>query len=191
VTLQCRFVIVFDEPIIDLGDYILPFIDKEDEETAKKLHKETMPKVVSHELAHAYLNNILCGEDELPEWFHEGMATYFTGSGEAQWVVDAEGVMVSSPPDEYKEYDLVFRYLGAQLGGDGFNQVVREAFGDNSVEGIFQKTETTSYEDLLEKAQVWEKEQEKEEAIIKVVIIVGIGIAFLVLFLFLLPRFLR
>lgn len=169
VTLPCRFIVVLDEH---------GFTDKE-----KKLSKKTLPETISHELVHAYFQAMRCEGDELPKWFREGAAVYFSG-GKEHSITYSEGgrevILVASTPEEYQEYQTVFRYLRSELGEEDFNATIRGAVEGNSIEEIFQKTDTDSFEELSKEAQDWKKAEDRQKklrnAAIALAVFFGLGV---------------
>jgi len=145
VALPFRFVIVLEESdtvFDDLG-----------------MEEKSRSKTISHELVHAYLEAKLDLEDDLPTWFHEGLATNLSGGAKTQTIslmipgLSAE--IVRTAPEDYLTYDTVFRYLESELSEEGFNKVVREAIENNSVEGIFLATGFADFDELLVTAEKW------------------------------------
>ena len=82
------------------------------------LQSQKLPKTLSHELVHAYLKSLTgsAGFDAFPIWYDEGLAIYFSGSGEDTSIVTPNGQIVVTPTEDYKHYQIVFDYLEAELG---------------------------------------------------------------------------
>ncbi|MDP8979004.1 MAG: hypothetical protein M3O35_00275 [Acidobacteriota bacterium] len=99
----------------------------------RQVAARTIPKVLSHELVHAYINSglRLSDYDKLPPWFQEGCAVYFSGSGGTESAVEINGatwnIYTVKDTREYREYGLMFRELERRTGRRQLYAGVREA----------------------------------------------------------------
>jgi hypothetical protein len=93
----------------------------------QRLQAQTLPRTVSHELVHAYVNASIGIEalEELPRWYAEGVAIYLSGSGEDHVVVGPDSTMVTTSPQDYRAYRDNFKFLEAKLGQERLLQVIR------------------------------------------------------------------
>ncbi len=136
LTLWCRFVAVFKE----------------------NKSPDQLQDTISHELVHAYIASYLgASRDDLPRWFHEGVAQYLSDSKDTySYRTGMNTEMISWSPQDYANYRLCFRYLDSRLGTAGVDQFVREAVvGRNAEKALWREARVTSFEDLLAKANRW------------------------------------
>lgn len=134
ITLRGRFIAVF------LGDK----------------SRQELEDTISHELTHAYLvSHLGAGSDNLPEWFHEGLALHL--SSEHDFYVSESrlgGETVSRPSEEYRNYRLVFRHLEKKLGRQGLANFIRQSIEQRSTEGPLRAAVgVASYEELLSQVE--------------------------------------
>lgn len=121
-------------------------------------------RTLSHELAHAYILSQLKERNRLPKWFIEGFAIHFSGSHRTTIVVKQGKVTRIEPPQEYKNYELIFRYLESASGGkENFYALIRQAVQENSVTAIARAVDINPDQNpdemtdvLLKKAHGWE-----------------------------------
>ena len=170
-----------------LSRYIAVLVEKPITWEERELQEQSLPKTISHELVHAYVNSLLgaLNQDKLPKWFHEGCAIYFSGSGETDSVTmmrsAPEGIVyvthTRSEPEEYQQYETNFRYLESKLGDEGLYQTIRDAIENRSVEPVFRSAKVMNYEELFNKAQAWHRTRRN----VKMVIIIACPIILLII----------
>lgn len=128
--------------------------------------RQSQVRILSHELVHAYVNAILGSErKKLPLWFHEGCATYFSGSPGGARVSELIQTPVGfrhvlfqeQAPRDYRQYKLVFAYLRAKLGKRHLYALVRQAIDTRSVQSLLTSVQVHDAEGLSAKAQSWER----------------------------------
>jgi len=151
ITLLCRYIIIKLD---------LPLSPAED-----KLQKRVLPKTISHELVHAYINSAigLADHSKLPVWFHEGCAIYLSGSGGTTSVIHTIRTFGGqirmtyklSDPLEYKEYKIVFDYLEAELGKEVLYALIKDTIQNRNVNQIYARANVQSFEQLLSDAEKW------------------------------------
>ncbi len=136
LTLWCRFVAVFKE----------------------NKSPDQLQDTISHELVHAYISSYLgASRDDLPRWFHEGVALYLSDSKDTySYRTGMNTEMISWSPKDYANYRLCFRYLDSILGKPGIERFIREAVvGRNAEKALWREAQITSFDDLLNKANRW------------------------------------
>ena len=136
LTLWCRFIAVFKE--------------------SKSL--EQLQDVISHELVHAYILSYLGTErDDLPRWFHEGVALYLSDAKDTySYRTGMNTEMVSWSPADYANYRLSFKYLDSRLGKAGVDQFIREAVvGRDAEKALWRNARLRSFDEMLADARKW------------------------------------
>ena len=137
------------------------------------LSSSEVREVVSHELAHAYVNS--CADSslgDLPEWFCEGLALYASDRntgllrvlfGENGYDSDSDMIQVlfdlrsAEHGKELVGDGLAIRYLRRMLGQPGFALFVRQAVEQGSVEGpMITVFGTDSPQPLMNHAYTWQ-----------------------------------
>jgi len=178
ITLPCRFIVVLKSPeLFPIMNRLFP--------GQVALSKEDLERTISHEFVHAYLLAQLGAKKELPKWFHEAVAVYFSEGAKELSVNYTFGDVVigtvsAEAPEKYKEYDVLVRYLLFRFGEQGFYETIKVAVETGSVEEIFQKTGSHDFEDLFEKAQEWEENSGREKTIRGIMIGEGFVLMFVV-----------
>ena len=129
------------------------------------LESQTMPKTISHELVHSYLNSTIGVEnlDSFPVWYHEGMAIHFSGSNEPSCVYRSSGSNVvsecSASPEDYEQYAANFKYLQAEMGEDRFLEVLKHSIEDINPSILYSGLGFSNYENFAVQARKWKKKQ--------------------------------
>ena len=128
----------------------------------KIVQAKTLPETHSHELVHAYINSAL-GEanyDQLPDWYHEGLATYFSGST-SEFTVEIPGGMAitHTSPQEYQQYNLNFEYLEAQYGKERLYDLIRQSVQQADAGVLLGDLGLQNEEQLVASSQAWEAAQ--------------------------------
>ncbi|MDO8684112.1 MAG: hypothetical protein Q7N50_11590 [Armatimonadota bacterium] len=81
-----------------------------------------------HEMVHAYL--VLASNGELPEWFQEASAVYFSIGKEGKLyhkTKDLRVIVDMKMPEEYKNNLHLFRYLEQKVGQEKLYEFIRRA----------------------------------------------------------------
>ena len=146
VTMSCRYIAVLDPP--------QPTRDQE------RLTEESLVETVSHELVHAFLQSTLCDRNprmDLPAWFHEGFAIYFSGSGTSHVMLDRSNNTIYrvEATDEYEEYERTFLYLESRFNGRRFFEQLRKTVDEGDVTGLIDAVGLSSHEELRLAANFW------------------------------------
>jgi hypothetical protein len=151
----------FEDPNVKGVTYLTRYIAILDEEKAtwpeQALQNQTLPLTVSHELVHAYINSSLGVEKfaSMPLWFQEGVAIYFSGSGEDHRVVTPNFSISQTSPADYKQYDLNFKYLQAKLGRSRLLELIRRSVAQGDPALPLQDLSISDERQLVELSNVW------------------------------------
>lgn len=124
------------------------------------MQSQTLPETVSHELVHAYMNSVL-GLDgfEIPKWYHEGLAIYFSGSGKGHTVITPNITIQTTPPDEYQQYDTVFRYLEAKTGREKLLEKIKQSLEQVDPSILYQDLDIPNEQVLFAHASAWKQQR--------------------------------
>lgn len=157
-----------------------------DSPAQSRLLRDTLPRTISHELVHAYVNATLGSRARgLPVWFHEGCAIHFSGSSEYAWVTYDDGasreVAAERAPKDYRQYGDNFGYLESRLGGDAFHRALRESILSVSPLPLLQPAGISSYEDLVPRGEQWGSADRAWAPLRRAALIVGLFVGGLVL----------
>lgn len=121
--------------------------------------------IVSHELAHAYINSCIGNKnDNLPEWFHAGAALYFAGNKPeeitgAEQTADGDTIIKSHVlTGEYQQYLAVFHYLSKIKGYKKFCHFMRQSVIDGQVDKTLPQLvgQNLDFEHLYFNTSFWE-----------------------------------
>ena len=143
--------------------YIAILDDKKPTWQEQSLHKQTLPRTISHELVHAYVNTNLGIEaiNLMPTWFHEGVAIYFSRSGENQAIVTPNFSLYTTSPPDYKQYDHNFKFLEAKLGQDELVRRIRQSILSKDASLLYANLGISRDEELPIAALKWQREREQ------------------------------
>jgi len=125
------------------------------------LQSQTMPKTISHELVHAYLNSILGSKSFtiLPKWYSEGTAIYFSKSVGSNVSIAPDLTIRTISPEDYKQYDLNFRYLEARFGRKHLLALIKESVEKSSPAILLKELNISNEQELESNARSWEIQQ--------------------------------
>jgi hypothetical protein len=137
--------------------YIAVPIEEKSFWAEQALQAQTLPETISHELIHAYVNASF-GADHLPgmpDWYSEGLAIYFSGSGE-QHAVQAPGYsLVVTSPEDYRQYDLNFRYLESLFGRERLLELIRQSIATKDPQLLLREASFPDEQALVDRANTW------------------------------------
>ena len=142
--------------------YIAVLDEKKSTWAERALQVQSLPRTISHELVHTYVNSSL-GIDEinrLPTWYHEGLAIYFSHSGENQAIITPNFTLYTTPPPDYIQYDLNFKFLEANLGREVLLEKVRQSIADGDARILLEDLDIKNESELPSRALAWKAEQE-------------------------------
>jgi hypothetical protein len=140
-----------------LTRYIAVPVEEEAFWAEQVIQSRQLPETISHELVHAYVNASL-GADylpELPDWYSEGLAIYFSGSGERHAVQTPGFSLVVTSPEEYQRYDLNFRYLENRLGQERLHALIRSSLAERDPDQLYRELNLAGEAELAERAGDW------------------------------------
>jgi len=129
----------------------------------RALQVQSLPRTISHELVHTYVNSNL-GIDEinrLPTWYHEGLAIYFSHSGENQAIITPNFTLYTTPPPDYIQYDLNFKFLEANLGRELLLEKVRQSIANGESRILLEGLDIMNESELPSRSLAWKAEQEQ------------------------------
>ena len=143
--------------------YIAVLDEKKSTWPERALQVQSLPRTISHELVHTYVNSNL-GIDEinrLPTWYHEGLAIYFSHSGENQAIITPNFTLYTTPPPDYIQYDLNFKFLEANLGRELLFEKIRQSIADGEARILLEGLDIKNESELPGRALAWKAEQEQ------------------------------
>jgi hypothetical protein len=142
VTLNTRYIAVLADP--------------------RSLASGTVPKTVSHELIHAYLNAAGGAKNlrAFPAWYDEGMAIYFSGSSDPACTIGDSSGQNCQTPEKYREYTDNFNYLESQLGSEPFLATLKQSFEQADASVLYRVVGLSSDTELAAKAHAWKQKQD-------------------------------
>jgi len=153
--------------------YIAVLDEKKSTWYEQALKSQVLPTTISHELIHAYVNSAI-GIDaysEIPTWFHEGVAIYFSNSGENRAVITPNFTLYITPPADYQQYALNFKYLEHELGTDLFLSRIQEVIETRSIGSLFVNMPFNSEDELPLFAASWQQQNHQSRLIAGTIIL--------------------
>lgn len=132
-----------------------------DEEKAtwpqQALQNQTLPETISHELVHAYLN-ASPGSQAMgaPDWYHEGIAIYFSRSGEGHTIITRDLTVSTTPPKAYQQYDLNFKFLESKLDRKGLLEKIKQSLEQADPSILYRDIGIASEQELVAQADAWQ-----------------------------------
>lgn len=166
VTMLARYVAILDEEQLMWEE--------------QALQSQKLPKTLSHELVHAYLKSLTgsAGFDAFPIWYDEGLAIYFSGSGEDTSIVTPNGQIVVTPTEDYKHYQTVFEYLEAELGREQLLKLIRRSVEAVDPSMLYRGAGFYDDSHLAERAQAWKNKQDafRIGVVVLLVLLAGFGL---------------
>ena len=141
-----------------LTRYVAILVQEDIRTVEREFWMKDYRKTLSHELVHTYVNSSLgiAGMGKLPDWFHEGMAIYFSGSSQGHSMVTPDGIRIEHQPTiEYYNYGVDFEFLEAQLGQEVLYTLLLGAIENQSEDELYRAVGVADYEDLRREANEW------------------------------------
>ena len=157
----------FENPEVAGATYLTRYIAILEEQqpswAEKALQSKTLPATTSHELVHAYLNASLGPYQlgSLPRWYHEGLAVYFSGSGEEHSVITPGFSLSQTTSAEYKRFELIFEYLQDQLGDTELNALLRQSIEAADASPLYQAVGLDDERWLEQTALSWQARRQR------------------------------
>jgi hypothetical protein len=143
-----------------LSRYIAVLAERKDTWPQRALQLQTLPETISHELIHAYVNSTLGSLlFDLPTWYSEGIAIYFSGSGENHTIVTPNFSISKTSPEDYQQYDINFKFLEAKFGRERFIELINLSIekGDPSI--LYQDLHIPDEQQLASRASAWARQR--------------------------------
>lgn len=136
--------------------------------TDQLLWSRSISKTVSHELVHAYVNATLQPEriDQLPLWYHEGLAIYFSGSGETDTIVTPYYTLQITSPADYRQYEVNFKYLEAHLGKENLHRAIYQSLQKADAAILLKDLSIQDASQLAELANAWQQRKVRNQIIL-------------------------
>jgi hypothetical protein len=124
----------------------------------RALQHLTLPGTISHELVHAYINSTLgfAGID-LPDWYHEGLAIYFSGNGESHTVIAPDLTVSRTPPQAYRRYQANFQFLEAELGKERLYQRIKTSLDSAQPSDLYSGLMIGNDQAFFERVSAWQQ----------------------------------
>ncbi len=171
----------FDDPNVAGVTYLSRYIAILEEEkpswAEQALQDQVIPKTFSHELVHAYLNSALgpVRHDDLPRWYHEGLAVYFSGSGEEHSIVTPNFSLTQTTTEEYKSFELIFKYLADRLGEEELYTTLRQTIATHDITPLYQAAGLSDERWLIATAENWQAQRLRSRYLLLLVISITLG----------------
>lgn len=167
VTIYTRYIAVLDERQPSLQQELL--------------RRQALPATVSHELIHAYVHSSMALEDlgRLPKWYNEGLAIYFSGSGENHTLMTPNSLLVQTTTAEYLLYKQNFDYLESRLGRERLLELVRRSIQERQPELLYQELEIENERYLEMLARGWRERQVRRAQAVSLAAVLLLGTAVL------------
>jgi hypothetical protein len=139
-----------------LSRYIAILAEEKKTWAQRALQQRTLPGTTSHELLHAYVNSILLPlEIDLPAWYSEGLAIYFSGSEIVHSIITPNFSIRSTSTAEYQDYNIIFKYLEAELGRERLLDLIAGSIQDADPSLLYQDLGIRSDQQLISQARAW------------------------------------
>ena len=157
--------------------YIAVLSTKESDWQQQALQFQALPKTISHELIHAYLNSFLGMKnlDALPKWYSEGLAIYYSRSCENNTIVSPNFTISTTSPANYKQYNLNFKYLETKLGRKHLLELIKQSIEKVSPSILYQELHITDEQELASNALAWKTQQDNLKIGLGIVIVLLLG----------------
>lgn len=140
--------------------YIAVLAEEKSTWPRQALQSQTLPETISHELVHAYINATLGLRGlDLPKWYHEGIAVYFSGSGKGHTIVTPNFTISTTPPEEYRQYSTNFEYLEAQLGREQLLGYIKLSVEQADPSALYKDLGIANEQVLFARAMAWRQQR--------------------------------
>lgn len=142
----------------------------------RALQVQTLPETTSHELIHSYVNSILLPvEFDLPAWYSEGLAIFFSGSEMIHTIITPNFSISSTSSSEYQDYNTTFKYLEAKLGRERLLDLIGQSIQEGKPSLLYQDLGISNDQQLISQARVWSQTRNNiGRGVIVVVAIIGV-----------------
>ena len=139
-----------------LSRYIAILDEEKNTWPQRALQLRTIPETTSHELIHSYVNSILLPvEFDLPAWYSEGLAIFFSGSEMIHTIITPNFSISSTSSSEYQDYHTTFNYLEAKLGRERLLELIGQSIKAGKPSLLYQDLGISNDQQLISQARVW------------------------------------
>lgn len=143
-----------------LSRYIAVLAERKESWAQRALQIQTLPEIISHELIHAYVNSTL-GQSkfDLPAWYSEGLAIYFSGSETMHTVVTPNFTISSTSTEDYQLYDTTFKFLEASHGRERLLELISLSIQEADPSILYQDLDISDERLLVSRARAWSQQR--------------------------------
>lgn len=122
----------------------------------RALQLQTLPETTSHELIHAFVNSTLAPmKVNLPAWYSEGLAIYFSGSEGIHTIVTPNLTITNSSSEDYRQYDTTLKYLESRHGRERLLELINSSIKESDPTILYRDLEINDDQQLLSQARAW------------------------------------
>ncbi len=141
-----------------LSRYIAILAEEKKTWPQRLLQLQTLPEITSHELIHAYVNSTLLPlEYDLPAWFSEGLAIYFSGSAKNHTVVTPNFSIRNTSTEDYQLYDTVFKYLEARHGRERLLELINLSIQEANPTILYRDLNIKDDQQMVAQVRTWSR----------------------------------
>ncbi len=125
------------------------------------IEERAIPKVLSHELVHAYINARFSATSRIfPRWFQEGVAIYLSGTGGSDNEVrvfpdGSREIRRTGPTMEYRQFGVAFEFLADRLGQKELDGFIATAIANEDAGVLLRRAGAATDEALFAMADRW------------------------------------
>jgi hypothetical protein len=143
-----------------LSRYIAVLAERKETWAQRALQLQTLPETISHELIHAYVNSTLGQlKFDLPAWYSEGLAIYFSGSEKIHTVVTPNFTISNTSTEDYQLYDITFKFLEASHGRDHMLELINLSIQEADPSILYQDLDISDDQVLISRARAWSQQR--------------------------------
>ena len=143
-----------------LARYIAVLAEQKKTWPQRALQLQTLPETTSHELIHAYVNSTLGQLNfDLPAWYNEGLAIYFSGSEKNHTIVTPNFTISNTSTEDYQHYDTTFKFLEASHGRERLLELINLSIEEADPTILYQDLDITDDQQLVSRARAWSQQR--------------------------------
>jgi hypothetical protein len=114
-------------------------------------------------------------EFDLPAWYSEGLAIFFSGSEMIHTIITPNFSISSTSSSEYQDYNTTFKYLEAKLGRERLLDLIGQSIQEGKPSLLYQDLGISNDQQLISQARVWSQTRSNiGRGVIVVVAIIGV-----------------
>ncbi len=126
----------------------------------RALQLQTLPETTSHELIHTYVNSTLGQlKSDIPPWFSEGLAIYFSGSETKHTIVTPNFTISNSSTEDYQLYDTAFKFLEARHGRERLLELINLSIQEADPSILYLDLDISDDQRLVSQARAWSQQR--------------------------------